>query len=112
VDRPYAGQKTHDVLRVLDWLKNCGHTEVHLAALGWGAVPATFAGLMSELVTRVTLKHALTSYAHVAESETYDWPLSTFVPDVLRQFDLPDCYRELQAKQLRQIEPWEPNGRV
>ena len=110
--RPYAGQKTHDVLRVLDWLKNCGHTEVHLAALGWGAVPATFAGLMSELVTRVTLKHALTSYAHVAESETYDWPLSTFVPDVLRQFDLPDCYRELQAKQLRQIEPQEPNGRV
>ena len=44
LDRPYAGQKTHDVLRVLDWLKNCRHTEVHLAALGWGAVPATFAG--------------------------------------------------------------------
>ncbi|MEO8426900.1 MAG: acetylxylan esterase [Verrucomicrobiota bacterium] len=112
LDRPYVGQKTHDVLRVLDWLKSYGHTEVHLAGLSWGAVPATFAGLMSELVTQVTLKHALTSYANLAESEMYDWPLSAFVPGVLRQFDLPDCYRELQAKQLRQIEPWEASGRL
>jgi hypothetical protein len=25
---------------------------------------------------------------------------------VLAKFDLPDCYRELEKKQLRQIEPW------
>jgi hypothetical protein len=106
LDYPYAGQKTHDVLRVIDWLKSCGHEEVHLAAKAWGAIPATFAAVISADVRQVTLKHALTSYSDVAETEDYRWPLSTLVPGVLRAFDLPDCYRALEAKQLRQIEPW------
>src|SRR6185369_15210109 len=46
LDRPYAGQRTYDVLRVLDWLKANGHEEIHLAARGWGAIPATFAALL------------------------------------------------------------------
>lgn len=108
LDRPYVGQKTFDVLRVIDWLKDNGHAEVHLAARGWGAVPATFAALLSETVTQVTLKHALTSYGAVAESEDYNWPLSTFLPGVLKKFDLPDCYRALAAKKLRQISPAGP----
>jgi pimeloyl-ACP methyl ester carboxylesterase len=106
LDRPYAGQKTHDILRVLDWLAAQGHEEVHLAGNGWGAIPATFAALLADPVKQVTLKHALTSYSDVAESEEYNWPLSSFVPGVLERFDLPDCYRALAAKQLRQIEPW------
>ncbi len=108
LDYPYVGQKTHDVLRVLDWLKGCGHKEVHLAAKGWGAIPATFAALQSDAVVQVTLKNALTSYGDVAQSEDYHWPLSTFLPGVLERFDLPDCYRALGAKKLRQIEPWGP----
>ena len=60
LDRPYVGQKTFDVLRVLDWLADVGHKEVHLVAKGWGAIPATFAAVLSDAVTRVTLKNALT----------------------------------------------------
>src|SRR4029079_8914743 len=71
LDRPYVGQKTFDVLRVLDWLRDIGHKEVHLVAKGWGAIPATFAAVLSDAVTRVTLKNALTNYTAVAESETY-----------------------------------------
>ena len=106
LDRPYVGQKTYDVLRVLDWLRSIGRTDVHLVAKGWGALPATFAAVLSEQVTQVTFKNALTSYSDLAEAEDYDWPLSTMLPDVLSHFDLPDCYRALQARQLRQIEPW------
>ena len=107
LDRPYLGQKTFDVLRVLQWLETLGHQEVHLVGKGWGALAATFAGLLSKTVTQVTLKNALRSYAEVAQSEHYTWPLSTFLPDVLSHFDLPDCYRELTAnKKLRQLEPW------
>jgi dienelactone hydrolase len=108
LDYPYVAQKTHDVLRVLEWLESYGHSEVHLAAKGWGALPATFAAVLSEQVKQVTLKNALTSYQQVAESELYEWPLSAFVPNVLAAFDLPDCYRELKRKKLRQIEPWGP----
>ncbi len=106
LDRPYVGQKTHDVLRVLDWLHAQGHEEIHLAGKGWGAIPATFAALLGEGVKQVTLKNALTSYSAIAESEEYGWPLSSLLPGVLENFDLPDCYRALAAKELRQFEPW------
>jgi dienelactone hydrolase len=104
-DYPIAGQHTHDVLQVLAWLGEYGHDEVHLVARGFGAIPATFAALLSPRAVQVTLKHALTSYREVAESVSYGWPLSSLVPGVLRRFDLPDCYRALESRRLRSIEP-------
>jgi pimeloyl-ACP methyl ester carboxylesterase len=106
LDRPYLGQRTHDVLRVLDWLGSIGHDEVHIVGKGWGALPATFAAVLSDRVKQVTLKNALTSYQEIAESPDYAWPLSALVPNILAAFDLPDCYQALQAKNLRQIDPW------
>ncbi len=103
LDSPYAGQKTHDVLRVLEWLRTAGHGQVHLAAKGWGAVPATFAAVLSPLVTQVTLKGAPASFAEIAETEYYDWPLSAFVPGALKTFDLPECYAALAPKKLRRV---------
>ncbi|HOC00388.1 MAG TPA: acetylxylan esterase [Verrucomicrobiota bacterium] len=105
LDYPYVAQRTHDVLRVLDWLLSVGHEQVHLAAKGWGTLPATFAALLCDAVRQVTLKNALASYSEIAEAERYQWPLAAFVPGVLAHFDLPDCYRALAAKQLRQIDP-------
>jgi len=112
LDRPYVGQKTYDVLRVLQWLAAYGHEEVHLVGRGWGALPAAFAALLSDQVVQVTLKHALASYAGIAESEDYTWPLSTLLPDVLSRFDLPDCYRALESKKLHLVEPWDQNATV
>ncbi len=109
LDRPYIGQRTFDVLRVLDWLRSIGHEDIHLVGKGWGALPATFAAVLSDSVRRVTLKNALTSYSDIAQSQDYAWPLSTLVPNVLTAFDLPDCYEALKAKDLRQVEPWGPN---
>jgi len=109
LDKPYPGQRTHDILRVLAWLKSNGHEDVHLVAKGWGAIPATFAAVLSDQVKQVTLKNALTSYSEIAESETYSWPLSSLVPNILKSFDLPDCYKALQDKNLKQIDPWGPD---
>ena len=106
LNKPYLGQKTHDVLSILSWLKSTGHDEVHLVAKGRGAFPATFAALFSTTVKQITLKNALTSYSDIAESEEYNWSLATMLPDVIRRFDLPDCYAALFSKGLRQIDPW------
>jgi hypothetical protein len=105
LDKPYVGQKTYDILRVVQWLKSLGHKNIHLLAKGRGAVPATFAAVLSDDITEVTLKNPLRSYACIAEAERYSWPLSCFVPDVLKYYDLPDCYRILAAKKLKQIAP-------
>ena len=112
LDYPYVGQRTFDVLRVLDWLAAWGYDQVHLAARGQGAAPATFAALLSPQVTRVTLKHPPASYAAIAESLEYRWPLSALPPGVLASFDLPDCYRALEARGLRLIEPLGARGRT
>jgi hypothetical protein len=90
LDRPYVGQKTFDLLRVLDWIASFGHPKVHFVAKGWGTIPAKFASVLHPLVKQVTLKDDLKSYQEVAESELYKWPLSSFVPDVLKRFDLPE----------------------
>lgn len=105
LDSPYVGRRAFDILRVLDWMQSYGHTDVHLAAKGQGAIPAVFAALLSPAVKRVTLKHALESYAAVAGSEMYNLPLSGMAPGVLARFDLPDCYRALESKRLRLVEP-------
>ena len=110
LDYPYIGQRTFDVLRVLDWLAAWGYVQVHLVARGQGAAPAAFAALLSAHVTRVTLKHPPVSYAEIAESPDYNWPLSALPPGVLASFDLPDCYRALKAKDLRLLEPLHREG--
>lgn len=103
LDTPYVGRRAFDVLRVLDWLEKIGHRQVHIVAKGWGTIPATFAAILGPNVTQVTLKGALKSYRDLAENELYDWPLSAMVPDVLKSFDLPDCYAAL-GKKLKHVE--------
>jgi dienelactone hydrolase len=104
LDRPYVGQKTFDLLRVIQWLTSLGHSDIHLVGKGRGAFPATFAGVLSDSVKHVTLKNSIDSYAQIAESEEYDLPLSTFLPNVLAHFDLPDCYAALEKqKHLRRV---------
>lgn len=106
LDRPLSGQRTFDVLRIIQLLLSAGHQELHLAGKGWGALPAVFAALLSDRVTQVTLKNPLTSFAEIAENEAYQWPYAIMLPEVLKHFDLPDCYAELQSRKLRIIDPW------
>lgn len=57
---------------------------------GAPGISGTFAAVLHPAVPQITLRHALASYAAVAEAERYRWPLSAFVPAALRSFDLPD----------------------
>lgn len=106
----YPVLRTFDLLRVIQWLKAAGRTDIRLAAMGWGTIPATLAAVLSDEIKQVTLKHALTSWSSIAETEHYRWPLSALIPGVLKKFDLPDCYRVLAAKNLQQKLPWGPTA--
>jgi hypothetical protein len=100
------GQRTYDLLRVIQLLVAAGHTESHLAGKGWGALPAALAAVLSQEVQQVTLKNALTSFHEIAIHEDYQWPYAVMPFGVLEHFDLPDCYRALEAKKLSNLEPW------
>ncbi len=97
----YPGMKTRDVLATLQWLHSHGHAEIHLIANGWGSVPATFAAVLHGTLASVRLFNSLDSFRQIATTETYTWPLSTFVPNILQHMDLPDCYALLQDRGLR-----------
>ena len=112
-------QRAWDILRVLAFLRAAGHRRVHLAARGWGTVPATFAALLhlasppdagpSIRLQRLTLKRPLRSFTEVASVPVYDWPLSSLVPNLLRHADLPDCYAALRKRvELALIAPVGP----
>ncbi len=103
----YVGWRVHDVLCTLDWMQSFGYDQVHLVAQGWGAIPGALAALLDQRVRRVTFRHAPRSYAALAEAPLQTWPFSAMLPGVLQQFDLPDLYRELAAKDLSLIEPWD-----
>ncbi|MDH4452139.1 MAG: prolyl oligopeptidase family serine peptidase [Verrucomicrobiota bacterium] len=106
LDRPLLGQRSFDLLRIIQLLAAAGHTEIHLAGQGWGALPAAFAALLSREVKQVTLKHALTSFHELAVHDDQQWPTAFMLPQVLHHFDLPDCYKALQSQKLQLIEPW------
>lgn len=97
LDDPYPAQKTRDLIQVIRWLNHQGHQSIHLIAKGRGTIPASIASLLSPNVKKITLINALKSFQMIAESEDYDWPLSSLVPSILNHFDLPDIYSELQA---------------
>lgn len=106
LDRPYLGQRVQDVLRVIAWLADQGHEEIHLAGRGWGALAGTLAAVLEPRVAQVTLKNALASYHEVAVAEDYQWPYAMLLPNVLAHFDLPDCHAALETRHLRLLEPW------
>lgn len=102
LDDPYPVQRVRDLSRVVRWLTSQGHEEIHLIGNGRGTVPGAIAAFLADPITQVTLKDALPSFHEVATSETYDWPLSSFLPGVLEHFDLPDVYRDLESRKRLQ----------
>lgn len=107
LDKPLLGQRTFDVLRVIQLLTSAGHTEIHLAGRGWGALPAAFAAILSDDVKQTTLKNVLTSFHDLAIHEDQQWPNAMMLSHALEHFDLPDCYADLKSRGLRLIEPWD-----
>jgi dienelactone hydrolase len=107
LNEPYAGRRAYDLLRVLDLFAARGYRRIHLVGRGMGSITATLAAIVHPVVTEVTLHNALLSYHELTQQPRYAWPLSAMVFGILKQFDLPDCLRELAAsKELRIVDPW------
>jgi len=112
LNEPYSGRRVHDVLCALDLLADKGYRDVHLVGRGLGAIWATFAACLHPRVKRVTLHNALLSYHELTQVPVYTWPLSSLVFGILKDFDLPDCLRELaRRKKLTLAAPWDAHQR-
>jgi dienelactone hydrolase len=103
LNQPYLGRKTLDVLSTLEWLKKYGFTKIHLISMKWGTIPSLFASVLSDNIATITFYDSLDSFSEIAETEYYQWPLSYMAPNILSEFDLPDCYNELKRRNISVI---------
>ena len=60
---------------------------------------------------KATLHNAPLSYHELTQTPLFEWPESTLPYGVLGSFDLPDVYRELAAKGLTLVDPWDARMR-
>ncbi len=108
LSEPYVGKRVHDLLRVLDLLRDGGCRAITLAGRGMGSLLATFAGCLHPAVKRVHLINAPSSYGEMMRWPVVEWPRSAMAWGLLGRFDLPDCYRLLRRKKgLRMTAPWD-----
>jgi len=59
-----------------------------------------------ELWTRLHARRLGGSHGEAARRLVERLAVLELLPNVLARFDLPDCYRALQTKGLRIVEPW------
>ena len=98
LDMPYLGQKTYDVLRVLQWLKSFGVTSIELIGNGWGGYAATVATLLDPSVTKLHLHNPQPTFHELATTEFYKMPLAYLPPNVLANFDVDECLDRLNSR--------------
>ena len=92
-----------DTLRAIEFLKDRGVRELHLAARGLGCFPAMVAALLSEKVAGLTLYDAPESYLSMAKKRITRWPQSCMIPGVLTYTDLPEICEAVRSEKPLKI---------
>ena len=104
----YLGRRVYDLLTVIKLLEAHGTQEISLSGRGQGTLVALFAAILHGNIRCIGLKNAPISCEQWTSDPTPEWPATVFVRNLLRFFDLPDCYKELGSR-LTLIEPWGPD---
>ncbi len=101
--RPLAGQKVTDLLAMVRGLRSRAGLEsrrVLVAARGTATVVAQFAAALDPSINALYLAGGLSSYQRIVDSESYKYPMGNFVPNLLRQTDLPDLARGMAPRRV------------
>ncbi len=105
---PLAGQRTFDVLRVIQLLKSVGYCSFEVVGRGLGGLIALYTACLEKRIKKVIVKNCLNSFAEIVNSDLHKWPLSILLPDLLLNFDIPDIviYLRKRKQRVRVLEPW------
>jgi dienelactone hydrolase len=101
IGRPLLGQRTADLLNILEGLasepREHEHKGFHLVGIGAAGPIVLHAALLDEhgLIKQVTLERSLISWADVIERGISRDQMGNVVPGVLQSYDLPDLAARL-----------------
>jgi len=90
-----------------------GEGDIALVGRGLGGTVALLAAALSERVDAVAAWSHLASFHGLAEAERYAWPATAFLPDALREIDVPEVARGLAAsgRKVLLLEPLDAQRR-
>jgi dienelactone hydrolase len=111
--RPLVGQRVADILalmRGLESLSNPGERRVGIAARGAMTIPALCAASLNRSISRLYLASPLLSFASLVATESYSYPLSAFIPNILAYTDLPEITAALAPSRVEMAGAVNGNG--
>jgi hypothetical protein len=102
--RPLVGQRVVDILALVRGLKSLsgpGPLHVGIAARGPMTIPAICAASLDRSISALYLASPLVSFDSIVADETYRYPLSAFIPNVLAHTDLPEIAAALAPSRIQ-----------
>ena len=106
--RPLLGMRVADALEVSAYLRSRPDVDTRRIAVvgrGWAGVVALFAAALDPGIQAAAVEGIPASYGEIARSEIYQQPVSLMLPDVLRDFDLPDVAGAVAPRALLVLNP-------
>lgn len=108
MDQSLLGMRVQDVLRCVDYaLRRDGvdTARVHLIGKGRAALWCLYAAALDDRITSLICTGGLLSYKALAMTDRYRYGADIFVPDILRDFDLPEIASAIAPRQLALVDP-------
>lgn len=108
MDRSLLGMRVQDVVRCVDYaLQRDGvdAARVHLIGKGRAALWCLYATALDDRITSLICTGGLLSYKTIAMTDRYLYGADIFVPDILRDFDLPEIASAIAPRQLALVDP-------
>lgn len=105
---PLFGMRLLDVIKGIDYL--CSREEVNIDQIGCighgvGGLLAMYAGSIDGRIELVVADEPLLSYRALVQSQFYAHHFDTFLPEVIKAFDLPDVAATIAPRTLILIHP-------
>jgi len=114
LNRPLLGQRTYDLLAVVEGLTRDAATKLDgyaLVAIGSAGPAALHAAALEPRIKSLTLEKALVSWSAVVKTPLSHNQLTNVVPGALKVYDLPDLAKAIAPRKLTINNPVDPVGK-
>ncbi|MGJ5817283.1 alpha/beta hydrolase [Paludibaculum fermentans] len=104
IGRPLPGIQTLEVLRAYEWLRTRpGIDAANIGVMGVrdGGMIAMYAAALEPRISSVTVREMMASFMTLARAKVHKDRISSVVPGVLSEFDLPDLAMAIAPRELR-----------
>jgi dienelactone hydrolase len=105
--KPIFGQRVHDVLAIIKWLKESElkAKNIKLWGTGMASLYGAFAGVLSDDISVFVLENSLLSFENVVQLSVPEIRDKVMLPGILEKFDMPQVYQALCPRSVVVLNP-------